>query len=299
MTYVISWACWGTLIAFQIPGGSVFPDAPPPSPLGLILLGVGILSPSIAGVVMTWRTGGRAGLRDLWRRMTRFDLGWRPYLVIFATPLVISLLRVAFHLARSGALLASPLFAQPGLLLPFTVQTFVFGPLMEEPGWRGFALDRVLARWGFLPGSLVLGGLHGLWHLPVFFILGTLQQSWGNPLLEFGLFWAGTLGIAVIFSWLHRASGGSVWAAILFHATTNFGISFLWTLYDGGTLDRLIFVVLTIATAVILMASPKTISNLAMAIAISAPLAGCNFLPQLPALTPTPTADPVTDIMRR
>jgi membrane protease YdiL (CAAX protease family) len=97
-----------------------------------------------------------------------------------------------------------------------------------------------------------------LWHLPAFFIVGTIQQSWGNPLPEFGLFWAGTLGGALIFTWLHVASGGSVWAAILFHATVNFGSSLLWTLYDGGTFDRSIWIVLMISVAVLLVGLPRT-----------------------------------------
>lgn len=252
LTYLISWSCWGSLIIFGIPGGSVHPDAPPPPPLGLILLGVGILSPSIASLILTWRAGGLAGLRDLWRRMTQFNLGWGPYLVIFAVPLLTSLVRVVVQMLRGGSFQSSPLLAQPGLLVAFTVQTFLFGPLMEEPGWRGFALDRLLARWGFLPASLVLGGLHGLWHLPAFFVSGTIQQSWGNPLLEFSLFFIATLGGAMIFTWLHVASGGSVWAAILFHTTSNFGMSFLWTLYDGGMFDRLIFGLVTIALAALL-----------------------------------------------
>lgn len=253
LTYLLSWICWGSLIVFQIPGGSVYPDAPPPPPLGLALLSLGILAPSLAGVSLTWRAGGRAGLSELWRRMTQFNLGWRPYLVIVAVPLLFSLIRATFHVLRGGAFLPSPLLTRPWLLIPFTVQIFVFGPLMEEPGWRGFALDRLLARWGFLPASLVLGTLHGLWHLPAFFISRTIQQSWGNPLLEFSLFFVGTLGGAVIFTWLHLASGGSVWAAILFHATSNFGISLLWTLYDGGTRDRALLVALTLLAALIVL----------------------------------------------
>lgn len=258
LTYLISWTCWGALIVFQIPGGSVHPDAPQPPPLGLVLLGVGILAPSLAGVIMTWRMAGSAGLHDLWRRMTAFRLGWQPYAVIFGVPLATSLLRIAVHLARGGVFQESPLLAQPGLLIPFTLQILIFGPLMEEPGWRGFSLDRMLARWGPLPASLLLGSLHGLWHLPAFFIVGTIQQSWGNPLPEFGLFWAGTLGGALIFTWLHVASGGSVWAAILFHATVNFGSSLLWTLYDGGTFDRSIWIVLMISVAVLLVGLPRT-----------------------------------------
>jgi membrane protease YdiL (CAAX protease family) len=124
---------------------------------------------------------------------------------------------------------------------------------MEEPGWRGFALDRLLRRWGFVPASLVLGGLHGLWHLPAFFVQGTIQQAWGNPLVEFAALAAVVMSGTFIFTWLHVATGGSVWAAILLHTANNFGISFLWMLYDGGTADRLVLALITAVLAALLV----------------------------------------------
>lgn len=48
---------------------------------------------------------------------------------------------------------------QPFLLLPFALSTLVFGPLPEEIGWRGFALDRLQHKLNPLSASLVLGVL--------------------------------------------------------------------------------------------------------------------------------------------
>jgi membrane protease YdiL (CAAX protease family) len=47
--------------------------------------------------------------------------------------------------------------AQPLSLISLTVMMFFLGPFSEEFGWRGFALDRLLARWSALPSSLILG----------------------------------------------------------------------------------------------------------------------------------------------
>ncbi|HEV2460197.1 MAG TPA: CPBP family glutamic-type intramembrane protease, partial [Ktedonobacterales bacterium] len=43
----------------------------------------------------------------------------------------------------------------------------VVAGLLEEIGWTGFALPRMLQQQRFLPASVLLGLLWGLWHLPV------------------------------------------------------------------------------------------------------------------------------------
>ncbi len=240
LTYAISWLCWGSMVIFGLPGGSVHPDAPPPPAGNLLLLSLGALSPTIAGVLMTWRTGGRAGLRLLWRRCTQFNLGWRPYLVIFLVPVLVAAARISVQALRGGAIGPSPLLSQPIALVGFTIQIFVFGPLVEEAGWRGFALDRLLARWGFLGGSLVLGLLHACWHLPLYLVTGTIQQTTGNFLPEFTVFALGVAGGAIITTWIYVNTGQSVWSAILLHASSNFGYSFVWTLWQGDVADRLV-----------------------------------------------------------
>ena len=53
-----------------------------------------------------------------------------------------------------------------GYPLAFATTFFLGGPLGEEPGWRGFALPRLQGRSGPLVGSLILGVLWALWHLP-------------------------------------------------------------------------------------------------------------------------------------
>jgi len=49
----------------------------------------------------------------------------------------------------------------------YNYSTLLGGPLFEEPGWRGFALPRLEARWGPVGGSAVLSLLWAGWHLPL------------------------------------------------------------------------------------------------------------------------------------
>jgi hypothetical protein len=67
------------------------------------------------------------------------------------------------------------------------------------------------------------------------------------------VFIAGVASSAAIFTWLHLATGRSLWVAIPFHATANFGSSFLATVSTGGTTDRLALCLITAVLAGLLV----------------------------------------------
>ena len=53
---------------------------------------------------------------------------------------------------KVGSFLSAPM-----TIAPFLFLTFIQGPLPEELGWRGYALDQLQARWSALVSSLILG----------------------------------------------------------------------------------------------------------------------------------------------
>lgn len=48
----------------------------------------------------------------------------------------------------------------------------VLGPVPEEIGWRGYALDRLQNRWSALGASLGPRRGWAAWHIPLFFMEG-------------------------------------------------------------------------------------------------------------------------------
>ena len=110
----------------------------------------------------------------------------------------------------------------------FAIIFFLGGPLGEEPGWRGFALPRLQTRYGPLWGTLLLGFLWACWHLPHF--LTSVQG--GGPgtgfaafLTNFPIFVLMVMAIAIVMSWVFNHTRGSLFIAILLHASINtFGI---------------------------------------------------------------------------
>ena len=123
------------------------------------------------------------------------------------------------------------------LAFPLPVGTLIGGPLGEEIGWRGFALPRLLDRWGFLPASVLLGSLWGLWHLPAFVLPGLRALIGGE--YSFLPYFVMTNALAISMSCVYKGTGRSVaLAGVGFHLMVNFArftegpvtTAFMWSL---------------------------------------------------------------------
>jgi membrane protease YdiL (CAAX protease family) len=146
------------------------------------------------------------------------------FLVFFAVYLVI------YQSASMAALIEkSPLLLT--LFLPGILSQVLIPSLGEEPGWRGFALPRMQARYGPLAASIVLGALHGLWHLPVMFTFALGPFS-ATTLITFVLT---AVGGTVIYTWIVNHARGSILIAMLIHAASNSASQFLSQLLPADT----------------------------------------------------------------
>lgn len=217
LVYAITWACWG---AAALSGQSIA------SPLAQALIGIGGLGPAIAGIALAHRAGGDFW-RDYWQRLTqlkRIRPAWWCVILLLAPGLATLAagldrllggpgLALEIDVARSSA----GLFALASLAL----FTFFFGPLPEELGWRGYVLDRLLARHRPLIASLILGGLWALWHAPLFFVADSYQSRLGASAWGVGSFAAAILAQTVLMTWVHLNTQRSTLAAVLFHYAVN------------------------------------------------------------------------------
>jgi uncharacterized protein len=114
-----------------------------------------------------------------------------------------------------------PLVEQPALVfifLPYIL--FLGGPLGEELGWRGFALPRLLRRLSPFWAAVILGIIWTCWHLPHFFMEGTVQS-----LVPFYGYAVITVYNSIFITLVYRRSGRSVVSAMLFHLFSNFSYS--------------------------------------------------------------------------
>lgn len=215
LAYGVSWIGWGSLAVLGWePFG--FP--------GVLLFVVGGVGPAVAGVGLTLRAPERYR-REYWRRLTdpgRIGLGWLAVVLVVPAAVTLvahGLLSVLGDLSVIETAI-SPL-ADPFGLLALLALTFVFGPLPEELGWRGYVLDGLLRGRSALAASLLLGIAWWLWHLPLFLVDGTYQSGLGVGTPAFWLFGYFIVLYSVLYTWVHVNTGRSTLAAVLFHFAIN------------------------------------------------------------------------------
>ncbi|MBU0496303.1 MAG: CPBP family intramembrane metalloprotease [Chloroflexi bacterium] len=117
-----------------------------------------------------------------------------------------------------------------GMVILFYLYNITYGGLSEEPGWRGFALPRLQAKFSPLVSSLILGVLWAVWHAPARFG-GIEAKSPSDTLVE----WVLIVLVTVIFTWFFNRTKGSILVTALVHPAMNTTGTFL-----TGTLGALI-----------------------------------------------------------
>ena len=203
-----------------------------PDELGIILFILSTFTgPFFAAFYVTGKLEGKEGKKNLWRRIFQMRIGLVWYVAVLFTFLLVWL--TAYNLLYRGAPLAA-LIANPALMvtafLPNVLTGLLIPSLGEEPGWRGFALPRLQKDFGPVLGTLILGTLHGIWHLPALFtpLLGPF--SWDSFLTFVLTAAAGTF----IYTWVFNNTRGSVWIAILLHASSNSASNLVGSLIPKG-----------------------------------------------------------------
>lgn len=185
-------------------------------PLVSVSVGFGLIAlfgPAAAAVI-TAKLIGPDATTDLRLRTTRWRVAPQWYVVAIGLPVAVSALASLIE-QWFGA--AGPIRAQPISALGMVVFILVFG---EELGWRGFALPRLVERFGPWVASAAVGAIWGLWHLPLFFVRGMPQYGTSFP--AFVLY---TVGLSVLLTGFAQRTAGSLVIATVFHGAVNtFGL---------------------------------------------------------------------------
>lgn len=188
---------------------------------------LGGFGPLVGAVVAARLESGKAGVAELWGQTTRLRIGVRWYLN--AVLIALAIAGVAFLLV---ALTPLANFDSSGLfvLAPFIPLILLWEILIsfgEEPGWRGFLLPRLQARFGGKKYIWFLGLIWAIWHYP-YVVYHTISPMVDTPVpvmvigAVFSLagYTVSLIGQTYIYVWLYNNTR-SVFLAVLFHGLLN------------------------------------------------------------------------------
>jgi membrane protease YdiL (CAAX protease family) len=204
--------------------------------------------PLVAAFLMTFINEGGKGVLNLLKRAVdlRFNKLWL-IPVFLLLPVIIG-----------GSLLIAIISGEPSpeifwldeplsLAIVFFGILILGGPLQEEFGWRGYALPRLQLRFNALVSGLIMGAIWFIWHLPLFFISG--EAYYQSPMLAV---LPAMVLLTILFTWIFNNTGGSIFAALIFHTTYNWSHTIFPALETvNGGLFFIIFLLIAVVVVLI------------------------------------------------
>ncbi len=217
-TLAWTWICGFIPVIFGITGTG----------LGTFIFYFGGGAPSVVALFLVFLTYPKDKRKDYFRRCFSFrQAGWKWPLITIAVFAALSAISIAIGVGLLGfdmptmdyikAIASNPLNILLVLLL-----SLISGPLNEEFGWRGYALDRLLLKLGFLKGSLFLGFIWGIWHLPWYFTPGQAQYNLlRDSVFHAVMFIPSVMMLSVFVSFVYIKTNRSILAGALVHMFSN------------------------------------------------------------------------------
>lgn len=187
----------------------------------ILLLLLIIINGAIAAYIISGGLSSREGIKELLGRLYIWKVGLKWYLIALLLVPAIYFLCIFFSSIDIGSsifeILPQVSFAPvSGIIIAFGYVTLVRGPLREEIGWRGFALPRLQYIYSPLVGTLILGVIWTVWHLPLH-LNGTYSGGMDGFIDRFYF----NIGITFIITWVYNHSKGSLLLTTLLHASFN------------------------------------------------------------------------------
>ncbi len=242
--FLFSWIPWGIAIFSNGSQGDVFINS---------LIAIGGIAPMFATILFILFSKTITSIKyNFTKRLFGFNnISTKYYiLILFLAPILVIV-----------SILISLLFNQPisqftdGIrdfgsfsgFLSTLVFVLIFGPIPEEIGWRGLGLDLLYQKNNKLVSSIILGIIWSIWHLPLFFINGTYQNTEIFNFLGMLNFFLTIIPTCIVISWFYFKTNRMILSAILFHWSSNFS----GYLFAQTAITRFIYLILILLIVLI------------------------------------------------
>ena len=220
LTVVLTWLIWLPAVALLTDGFQS-----PVKTTGMAMLWMtiaqtaGALMPSLVAFFLVRSLDGKFASGAIFRRYKRWRTGfeWWVAAILVVPALTVAAILIDVYGLNKG-IPANSILGQylesmgPGglaMLFPLLLATgMISSPLLEEYGWRGFALPRLQRSMSALWSAILLGLVWGLWHLPIWLAYGS----------DIPVYLLLIIGHSVIMTWIYNSTAGSMLMAMVVHA---------------------------------------------------------------------------------
>jgi uncharacterized protein len=199
-----TWTFWWAAVLLDVPWSSG---------TGAVLFALGGLGPVLAAGLLVHLGYHPDPPRRFWRRLSTARAVPASVWVLVAG---IALLPAVVGRAAGGG---SGPWLQLGAAA--VLVTGLLAGVLEEPGWRGYLQEVLQRRHGPLPAALLVGPVWALWHLPLFFLVGSYQHDLGRWNEDVALYLVAVVAWAVVYALVYVWTSGSVLAVVVLHAAAN------------------------------------------------------------------------------
>jgi len=217
VTFLWSWLFFGIAIFIS---HKIFQDTISlPFEIIYAIVIIGLFGPGVGSYISIYTLEGREAIKKHFKKFFSLKFGWEVWLTIllgigimafiaWIIPEFIGENRVQMPFSNIYTL---PLF----FIVLLIYSTFLNGG-NEEIGWRGYILPYLENKYGLIIGSLILGIIWSIWHIPMWFIHGM-----NHMYMNFLAFMFFCIGYSFIFSWIIKISGNRLFSGLVAHGLVN------------------------------------------------------------------------------
>lgn len=169
--------------------------------------------------------------------------GWVYWFVVFS-PFVLSHLAFLIYFFVGNGTSLWGMTVQ--MLIPNALMILILGGPVEEFGWRGFLLPNLRRKYSFIWSIIIMGIIHGIWHIPLHFIEGTVQYE--MPIWQFLVI---TLLTTVSYAFVYEFTKNLL-PMIILHWVSNFSSAlFVYWHNEAGRYAIFVFAIILDAFLII------------------------------------------------